>query len=656
MVTPFFLLGSTLLFWGWQSQLLLFAIPMAILLEGSRWVEWRLALSDKDFNRLADVSSLLEFIVAIYLFSQQSVHGLFTLLNWLPILLFLVMAGQIYSSQGTIKLSSLLVSLRYTEGKKGIPDSPRLDISYPYLLLCLLAASVHYSQTNEFFLGTCVLFAWGLWTRRPPRYSFVTWITLLILAVTLAFAVQLGLNRLQTQVEEFIVNWFQERFWPHDPYRQDTAIGDIGRLKQFDRIVLRVASPQPSLLLREASYNRYYRGTWRTQQTKLVPLVSDREDRRWSFASSQSSAQYQARVTAYLSQGQGMLALPTGVYQVTDAPILSLSRNDFGAVKVDQGPDLLEYTAYFGETTPLDSSPTVQDLQIPTDEQEALLEITHRLNLSQQAPTQILHTLMTFFNQQFHYSLTLTTSDQITPLASFLRDNRSGHCEYFATATVLLLRTAGIPARYAAGYAVQEFSDLEGVYVVRQRHAHAWSLAYIDGHWQDLDTTPAGWSYLEAENASWWTPIADVGSWLMLGLTRWRWRETQTVNQWLLWFILPLGGLLVWRLYSHEKVARSSTSVLPSLKETTEVSAFYRIIEHFTAKGYTRLPGETVSSWLSSLPISESSKGEIMTILMWHQRYRFDPLGITQEEYRLLTQSVEAWLHKSFELSNSNKL
>jgi transglutaminase-like putative cysteine protease len=45
-----------------------------------------------------------------------------------------------------------------------------------------------------------------------------------------------------------------------------------------------------------------------------------------------------------------------------------------------------------------------------------------------------------------------------TPLARFLLRTRSGHCEYFATATVLLLRQLGIPARYAVGYAVHEAS------------------------------------------------------------------------------------------------------------------------------------------------------------------------------------------------------
>jgi hypothetical protein len=51
-----------------------------------------------------------------------------------------------------------------------------------------------------------------------------------------------------------------------------------------------------------------------------------------------------------------------------------------------------------------------------------------------------------------------------------------------------LLREAGLPARYAVGYSVQEKTG-KG-FIVRDRHAHAWCLVHLDGVWQDFDTTP----------------------------------------------------------------------------------------------------------------------------------------------------------------------
>lgn len=70
----------------------------------------------------------------------------------------------------------------------------------------------------------------------------------------------------------------------------------------------------------------------------------------------------------------------------------------------------------------------------------------------------------------------LGQDQKTTPLSTFLLKNRSGHCEYFATATTLLLREVGIPARYAIGFSVSEFSPLENQFIVRGRDSHAWTL------------------------------------------------------------------------------------------------------------------------------------------------------------------------------------
>ena len=61
-----------------------------------------------------------------------------------------------------------------------------------------------------------------------------------------------------------------------------------------------------------------------------------------------------------------------------------------------------------------------------------------------------LQTLRGFFRDRFSYSLwqgaPAITSTNETPLNRFLLQTRSGHCEYFATAAVLLLRlTCPIP-------------------------------------------------------------------------------------------------------------------------------------------------------------------------------------------------------------------
>ncbi len=96
-----------------------------------------------------------------------------------------------------------------------------------------------------------------------------------------------------------------------------------------------------------------------------------------------------------------------------------------------------------------------------------------------------------FFNQQhFYYSLTPpalgnNSTDQ------FLFQTRSGFCSHYASATALLLRHAGIPARVVGGYLGGDWHAEQGYLAVRQREAHAW-VEYADqGHWQRFDPTAA---------------------------------------------------------------------------------------------------------------------------------------------------------------------
>lgn len=676
MTPPPFLLSCTLLFWGWQSDLVAFAVPMALILEAARWVKWRWALSDKDFNRVTDLTSLLLIVVTIYLINQQSIHGLMTLVNWLPMLFFLLVAAQTYSTHGSIKLSSLFLSLRHYEAKGRFAyykANWRINLSYPYVMMCLLSASAANHNNSWFFGGMCLLVIWGLWAARPQRYSVITFALLLVVANTLAYAGQLSLYRLQTSMEQFILDWIQEMFWAdRDPYRQNTSLGDIGRLKQSDRIILRVKTPMP-LLLRETSYNIYFKTTWFAKNTGFTEILPDSSNMTWTLGvkyplvSSTETASFQRKkrmkkgdefekvqISAFLRQGKGILALPHGTYQISELFVPMLQRNDFGAVKVENGPGFIKYTAHIGQQTPLDKLPSDYDLSVPTEEKDELIKISNQLNLPNQTPQQVLKTLTNFFEQNFQYSLNLTaparqwTTKNITPLAHFLTTSRAGHCEYFATATVLLLRAAGIPSRYASGYAVEELGYLESNYIVRQRHAHAWALAYIDGQWIEFDTTPAAWVSLESERAAWWEPIYDLGSFLAYQFSKWRWRESDdnSSNDWLLWLILPLGLALIWRLYSREKVSRSPKS---AAKTATAVvagtdSAFYQIVQQLNTAGYIRQSGETLNAWITRIKAQQMSGVDIQNLLRLHQRYRFDPAGISVAEKTQLTALVKIWL------------
>lgn len=69
--------------------------------------------------------------------------------------------------------------------------------------------------------------------------------------------------------------------------------------------------------------------------------------------------------------------------------------------------------------------------------------------------------------------------DSMDAIEDFLTHNRQGHCEYFATAMALMLRSVEIPSRMVIGFKGDEYNALGSFYQVRQLHAHAWVEAYL---------------------------------------------------------------------------------------------------------------------------------------------------------------------------------
>ena len=92
---------------------------------------------------------------------------------------------------------------------------------------------------------------------------------------------------------------------------------------------------------------------------------------------------------------------------------------------------------------------------------------------------------------QYAYTLDFLGRSGENPLEDFLFVYKSGHCEFFASAMVLMLRSQGIPARLVTGFLGAELNPIEGYYVVRQQNAHAWVEAYTpERGWQVYDPTP----------------------------------------------------------------------------------------------------------------------------------------------------------------------
>ncbi|NLX98678.1 MAG: DUF3488 domain-containing transglutaminase family protein [Rhodopirellula sp.] len=123
-------------------------------------------------------------------------------------------------------------------------------------------------------------------------------------------------------------------------------------------------------------------------------------------------------------------------------------------------------------------------------------------------------------SERFRYSLEGQPRDpDLDPIEDFVTNHPAGHCEYFASALVLMLRSQGVPARMVVGYKTDEWNQFGGFFQVRQLHAHTWVEAYLEpddvppstignspgldwsaGAWYRLDPTPSGSQQMSLSN------------------------------------------------------------------------------------------------------------------------------------------------------------
>jgi transglutaminase-like putative cysteine protease len=95
--------------------------------------------------------------------------------------------------------------------------------------------------------------------------------------------------------------------------------------------------------------------------------------------------------------------------------------------------------------------------------------------------------------RSFRYTLDLPPTPQQATLSYFLFNRRAGHCEYFSTAMVVLLRAAGIEARNVNGFLGGEWSQFGDYLAVTQNQAHSWVEVWFPEYgWVTFDPTPSG--------------------------------------------------------------------------------------------------------------------------------------------------------------------
>lgn len=285
-------------------------------------------------------------------------------------------------------------------------------------------------------------------------------------------------------------------------------------------------------------------------------------------------------------------------------------------------------------------------LQLPAHLDARVEALAEQITAQAPTPYDKASALESYLRTRYSYTLQLPSALPADPLADFLFQRKRGHCEFFASAMTVMLRTLGVPARLVNGFRGGEFNRLTRSYVVRARHAHAWVEAYFPGYgWITFDPTPAdgdtaagAWSrflpYLDAGREFWrdWIINYDFSHQRMLTFAaatqgrlttdrgrNWlgqhyttllaavRQSHTRIQKSPLRWAVGLLGGVAVvslllnsrrllravveWNLARHpERVPQSGAAVW-----------YARLLVLLARRGWPRQPAQTATEFLATI-------------------------------------------------------
>ncbi len=648
---PRWIQGLAILLWGVTTGLILFAIPMAVVLEARYFTRRRFNLQQQDFYQIANLTTLgLGGLIAFLIWGPRNTHFIIALTELLPIVFFPLVTVIAYSTMERMPLDVLFYSLR----KQQAPVTQSWDMDYIFIAACVVGAGTAQGAGLYYLPAAAFVVAASLFRLRSPRYNTATWLLPVAVAILASIYAAQFFRATHLEIKTRSTAWFLD-YWRGrtDPFRSRTAMGAVGKLKLSDEIVFRIkpigssAVPQ---LLQEATYDTFSEDSWQTLPGTLttVPAV---DEFVWEV---NTPGVDDEAATVYLEfrRDRSLVPVPEGVTMLRDLPAATIKRSPFGTIEahglVPTPGYRMDFASHKREPNlaPSINSPPARYDALPEGHADLIDEIIDA-NVGDDRPasaSQSVAWVRRFFSD-FRYTLYQPVLDNIDPVAHFLTVARAGHCEYFATATVLMLRQLGVPARYVVGYSAQEYSPMLDMIVVRKRHAHAWAIAWVDDRWQVVDTTPDVWLKTEEASMGFLRPLADLVDHLLF---RYRiWWDKQKIEDYQAELIIGgviLGLYLVYRLARSEQVMVGGGEATPGdqPRQPGLDSPFYRIVDFLDAAGFTRGHGESLSAWLD-----RTGHSELKPILSLHYAIRFDPDAGGAELSRALSAEVDRWIDRA---------
>lgn len=296
-----------------------------------------------------------------------------------------------------------------------------------------------------------------------------------------------------------------------DYYGTELALGTGGSQGDDTVFNVQVANFRPTgvrFYWRARSFDFYDGTQWKTSQerTRAVPAnewpfqypqFEGRMEVLLSFIPNVNSLRniYTAGIPLQVTRNSEVLA---DVYADGTADVVAMT-----ATPALRGGDVIKERAWVSAPTVLQLKGSTSNypeeikrlyLQLPPNLPARIPELAKQITAEAATPYEKVIDLTFWLRNNIEYQLTIPPVPQDRDILDwFLFDLRKGYCNYYATAEVIMLRSLGIPARMAVGYAEgttdQQYNTL---FTVRRRDSHAWPEVYFEKYgWIEFEPTSA---------------------------------------------------------------------------------------------------------------------------------------------------------------------
>lgn len=329
----------------------------------------------------------------------------------------------------------------------------------------------------------------------------------------------------------------------------------------------------------------------------------------------------------------------------------SLSVNQHSIVRFDELLPGLPYTAFLPKeikkTALLSEESRKLLTAVPQNLDPRVLSLANDLFADCRTSRDKITTVQNYFRTNYSYGTQIQVPRDADPLTWFLIERPSAHCEYFASATALLLRLGGVPSRYVTGFIATEQNSYSDNWIARNKHAHAWVEAWDDRQgWMTVEATPASGlpdSATASSPRQFWESIRDR---FTAFRTRIRYEGARVFPQ-LAWSFLtsPAGlvplaivlAVLLFRFRWRTRQLRVSVPIDPTLAEMQRLLA--RMDARLRKQNIVRQPAETLNHFASRIARTPTTDPTSQSLAEWYRlyaslRYGREPNAIATEKLK----------------------